>query len=365
VLVLEDAANPDEIVRHANLQLETHQKIRSASVWPGERLPRTAGTQKIRHAEVQDWVDHGSPAAALPRGGDLTDLVRRYAPDRVITPETTLEDLGLSSLDRVELLMDLEQRFDTSLDESVLTGSRTVADLVEISVPTRTLEFPVWNRSWLARAVRNGALALLWLPLTRMIARAHVSGRQYLIGLHGPVIFAANHQSHLDTPAILAALPARFRYHAAPAMWMEYFDAHFFPERHGRSAWIMQSIAYWLVSLFFNSFPLPQTEAGAGQSLRYLGDLVSEGWSILFFPEGERTETGEIGRFQPGIGLIASRLNVPVVPIRLRGLERVLSRRAHWLRPVRIEIAFGSPLHLRGEDYTALAKQVEAAVRAL
>jgi long-chain acyl-CoA synthetase len=92
---------------------------------------------------------------------------------------------------------------------------------------------------------------------------------------------------------------------------------------------------------------------------------VSEGWSILFFPEGERTETGEIGRFQPGVGLIASRLNVPVVPIRLRGLEKVLSRKAHWLRPVRIEIAFGSPLRLQGENYTALAEQVEAAVRAL
>jgi long-chain acyl-CoA synthetase len=146
---------------------------------------------------------------------------------------------------------------------------------------------------------------------------------------------------------------------------MEYFDAHFFPERHGWRAWFLQSLAYWLVALFFNAFPLPQTEAGAGQSLRYLGTLVSEGWSILFFPEGERTETGEIGRFQPGIGLIASRLNVPVVPIRLRKLDLVL-RRGAWLpHPGYVEITFGPPLRLKGEAYRELAQRVEEAVRSL
>jgi long-chain acyl-CoA synthetase len=148
-------------------------------------------------------------------------------------------------------------------------------------------------------------------------------------------------------------------------MWKEYFDAHFFPKGHTCWDWFLNSIAYWLVSLFFNGFPLPQTEAGAGQSLRYLGDLISEGWSILFFPEGERTEAGEIHSFQPGIGLIASRLGVPVVPIRLRGLERVLHRHQHWPRPGRVELAIGPPLHLEGADYRALAKRVEEAVTKL
>jgi long-chain acyl-CoA synthetase len=119
------------------------------------------------------------------------------------------------------------------------------------------------------------------------------------------------------------------------------------------------------VALFFNAFPLPQTEAGARQSLRYVGDLISEGWSILFFPEGERTEAGEIKSFQPGVGLIAGRLGVPVVPIRLRGVEKILHRHAWWPRPGHVEIAFGAPLQLKGEDYPALAKQVEEAVRAL
>ena len=151
----------------------------------------------------------------------------------------------------------------------------------------------------------------------------------------------------------------------AVAMWKEYFDAHFWPERHTRFEWLRESLLYWLVALFFNAFPLPQTEIGARQSLRYLGDLVSDNWSILYFPEGERTEAGEIHPFQPGIGLIAGRLGVPVVPIRLRGGEKVLHRHAHWPRPGRAEVMFGPPLQLHGEDYAGIARKIEETVKAL
>jgi long-chain acyl-CoA synthetase len=365
VLALEHGGDAEEIVRRANLQLEDHQKIRSVSVWPGDRLPRTEGTQKIKHAEIQKWVETGGSQPAISSRESLIELVRKYAPDRTVTPDTTLDELGLSSLDRVELMMDLEQQLDTSIDESLLTGARTVGGLAELSARPSAMELPDWNRSWLARVVRHVALSAVWLPLTKIFARASVSGREHLAALRGSVIFASNHQSHLDTPSILAALPTRYRHRVAVAMWKEYFDAHFFPERHTRCEWFLNSLVYWLVALFFDAFPLPQTEAGAGQSLRHLGDLVSEGWSILFFPEGERTEAGEIHPFQPGIGLIASRLGVPVVPIRLRGFDKVLHRHEHWPRPSRVQLVFGPPLHLKGEDYIGLSKRVEGAVTTL
>jgi len=85
----------------------------------------------------------------------------------------------------------------------------------------------------------------------------------------------------------------------------------------------------------------------------------------LFFPEGERTEAGEIKRFLPGIGLIAGKLGVPVVPIRLRGVEKILHRHTWWPHRGHVEIGFGAPLQLKGEDYPALAKHVEEVVRAL
>jgi long-chain acyl-CoA synthetase len=205
----------------------------------------------------------------------------------------------------------------------------------------------------------------LWLPLTHHYARVHVVGQQNLAALEGPAIFAANHQSHLDAPVILGALPARYRQRIAVAMWKEYFDAHYVPQRHTRRERLLNSTLFWLVTLFFHAVVLPQTEAGAGQSLRHMGELVSQGWSILLFPEGERTVSGKIRPFLPGIGFMAARLQVPVVPIYLHGLDRVLHRYARWPRRGPVEISIGAPLHLTGEDYPALAAQVEQAVRGL
>jgi len=365
VLVLKGAADPNEIVRRANLQLEDHQRIRGVSVWPGDNLPRTEGTHKLKYGQIQAWVDGGSSKPVVSNGRDVIDLLRRYAPGREVMPSTTLDELGLSSLDRVELMIELEQHLDTSIDETLLTGARTVSSLSEIGVAPSVSQFPAWNRNWLARGIRNIALGLFLLPLTRVFAHARVAGIDHLASLRGPVIFAPNHQSHLDTPLILSALPHRYRYRVAPAMWKEYFDAHFSPEGHAWYARLRDTFIYSLVALFFNAFPVPQTQAGARESLRYIGDLVGENWSILFFPEGERTETGEIKPFQHGIGLIAGRLGVPVVPVRLTGVEKVLHRHQWWPRRGRVEITFGAPMQLKGEDYPSLARRIEEAVRAL
>jgi 1-acyl-sn-glycerol-3-phosphate acyltransferase len=163
----------------------------------------------------------------------------------------------------------------------------------------------------------------------------------------------------------MAALPARWRYSLAPAMGKEMFAAHFFPAQHGRGAWFTNSLNYYLAVLFFNAFPLPQREAGARQTLRYIGELLAEGTNVLIFPEGRRSETGGIDAFRPGIGMIASRLGAPVVPVRLDGLQDVLRVGWRMARPGRVRVAFGAPMRLVGEDYEALAKAVEAAVRAL
>ena len=369
VLILENDVNKDEIVRRANAALENHQKIRSVSVWTTDALPRTEGTGKLRRAAIQRWVDGGAEPVASGSPNGITELIQTYIPDRTITSDTTLEELGLSSLEQVELMVELEERFGITVDEAAFTGARRVADLVEqISRPSalrEPLTFVDWNRSAPARLVRRVALAGLILPITRLFARIRVSGLDAIDSLRGPIIFASNHQSYLDTPVILAALPPQWRYSVAPPMWKEFFDAHFHPERHSRLRWLSSSVNYYLATLFFNGFPLPQKEAGLRETVRHIGDLVSEGWSVLIFPEGERTLTGEIGTFQPGVGMVGSRLRMPVVPIRLRGLDRVLHRGSRMIHPGAVEVVFGLPMKLEGDDYVALARKVETAVRAL
>ncbi len=374
VVVLAPGTQPDDVTRAANRQLADHQKIRRALVWPEDTLPRTDGTRKLKRGAIRQWVTAGGEAPHVAAGRDeLAALLAKYSGRADVSAATTLDELGLSSLERVELMVALEDTFDTRIDERAFADARDLGalrTLVERSEaraapPADAVRFPSWNRSWPARAIRRVSLPTWILPLARAFAWIHVDGLAHLHGLEGPVIFAANHQSHMDTPAILWALPGRWRYRVAPAMAKEFFKAHFFPEEHGRLAWCTNSLNYVLAALFFNAFPLPQREAGARDTLRYIGEVIEGGDSVLIFPEGRRSMDGAVGPFRPGIGMIASRLDVAVVPVRLEGLDRVLHPSWKMARPGRVRVAFGAPMRLSGEDYPALAKRVEDAVRGL
>jgi long-chain acyl-CoA synthetase len=303
----------------------------------------------------------------------VTALLAKYAGRSDLAAATTIEELGLSSLDRVELMVALEDAFQTNIDESAFSEARDLAGLRAVveraasadAPPAEPVEFPAWNRSLVARAIRRVSLPTWILPLGRLFAWLKVEGLEHLRGVNTPVVFAANHQSHMDAPVILTALPRRLRYRVTTAMAKDFFKPHFYPQQYSRREWFTNSLNYYLAALFFNAFPLPQREAGARQTLRYIGSVLEDGFSVLIFPEGKRSETGEIDRFRPGIGMIASRLGVPVVPVRIEGLERVLGVGWKMARAGRVRVAFGAPMRLEGEDYEALAKRVEDAVRAL
>ena len=389
IVVLDEGVDLQETVRKANASLGDHQKIRGAVPWPGTELPRTEGTRKLKRRELRDWLLRGQSRAAAdahaPDERSVVAVVQRFAPGRDITAATTLDELGLSSLERVELMMAIEEALQVTVDESRFTATTTVGELEALARPLdapaagpgqriapsraagreETIQFPGWNRSLPAYALRRASLPTWILPLARFFARLRVEGLEHLQQLSGPVIFAANHQSHFDTPVILMALPPRWRYRVAPAMAKEFFKAHFYPEQFSRTAYVTNSLNYYLASLFFNAFPLPQREAGTRQTLRYIGELVTAGQSVLIFPEGRRTDAGEIARFLPGVGMIASRLLVPVVPVRLEGVDRILHQK--WKFPQRgvARVAFGPALRLEGADYAKLAKEVEEAVRRL
>jgi long-chain acyl-CoA synthetase len=377
VLVLDPGVAVDDVVRAANAQLADPQKIRRAFVWPDPALPRTEGTRKLKRAAIREWAKPGGTPPVGQQGADpLSTLLAKYSGRADLSPATTLEELGLSSLERVELMVGIEDAFQTRIDEGAFADARDLSQLRALveraaasgdaaAPPAEPVDFPAWNRSWPARAIRRASLPTWILPIARLFAWIRVEGREHLDQVHGPVMFAANHQSHMDGPVILAALPPRLRYRVAPAMAKEFFKAHFFPAEHGRAAWLTNSLNYYLAALFFNAFPLPQREAGARQTLRYIGEILDDGFSVLIFPEGRRTDAGEIDRFRPGIGMIASRLGIPVVPVRVEGLDKVLHSSWKMAKPGPVRVAFGAPMRLTGEDYEALAKEVEDAVKAL
>src|SRR5262249_7945163 len=147
--------------------------------------------------------------------------------------------------------------------------------------------FPVRLFRWL---MQHGVV----LPLFNHYIPITVEGLHYLQSVSPPVIFAANHTSHLDTVALVAALPPSWRRLLAPAMSKDYFRAWF-----ETRSWIL-GVQYFLARSIFNTYALPQRMSGVKAALEYTGELVQRGYCPLVFPEGERTSDGSMHPFRPG-----------------------------------------------------------------
>src|SRR5687768_3457373 len=225
VLVLDPGVDAEAIIRNANTQLADHQRIRTFSIWKDGALPRTEGTKKLKRAAIKEWVASGATPPAASAGDDpLQSLLARFAGSRSLDGSTSIEGLGLSSLERVELMVALEDQFQTRIDETRFAGAKTLDELRSIvtAAPQQAevveaVDFPSWNRRRIVRMIRRVSQATWILPLGRVFAWVRVAGLENLEGISGPVVFASNHQSHFDVPVILMALPGAWRARIAPA----------------------------------------------------------------------------------------------------------------------------------------------------
>ncbi len=398
-------ADLDGAVERANHALSPHQRVRRWVRWPDPELPRTH-TLKVRRAEVLAWYsadagttgstttpeteatdERASPGASgggagpgrrsgssptadgsrvVPTSAEavlpaLIDLVAHVVeagghPSSPIGPTTTLEALGFDSLGRVGLAIQIEDRFGSSLDDSDIAGAEDIAGLAHVIVARRDAapppEPPRWAHTPPAKTVRRWLDRLVTGPVVAMIARPRVDGLEHLAGLDGPFLLCPNHASHLDAPTLRSVLPAAVRDRTAIAAAADYFFAG--------------GLLGPAVALATGAFPFGRTEH-VRSSLERVGSYVDAGWNVIVFPEGTRSTTGRLGPMKAGIGLLATQLGVPVVPIGIRGADRILPKGATLPRwRGRVGVRIGEPLTFEPDcPVPEATARIEAAIRGL
>jgi long-chain acyl-CoA synthetase len=363
-------------VAGANASLAEYQQIRNWRLWPEMDFPRTP-TGKPRLAAMAEWAagrktdgnDQVAPKASAARSDPLTRFLS----------EGSLN--SLSSLDRVELLAEVEQRYNVEINEvdfSQATSANELRKLVEKAAAqeingsgSRTVRYhyPRWAQWEPMRWLRLLVYYLLVWPATQILGHPRVVGRENLRGVRGPVIVVSNHIARrADMGLILAALPMRLRHRLATAMGGETLlrmrtppCEWFFAKRWG------YQLGYWLVTLLFNVFPLPQF-SGFRQSFRFAGESADRGYSVLIFPEGEvnNSEDGKMAPFQSGIGLLAENLALPVVPMRIDGVWQMKREQRRLAHVDEITVHVGAPITFPdGTPPADIAQRLEAIVQGL
>jgi len=354
VLLMQKSTEPKTTVARiavesANKLLAEFQRLQEWFVWPEPDFPRTP-TGKPRLVLIAARATQPMGATVAKGSGDgLGGLLEKFAQGN--GNSLKLEDeLKLSSLDRVELMSALEERYQVELNETSFAEARTVADvqrLLQQPAAHRTeYVYPRWAQRAPARWFRLAVYyALVW-PATQILGHPKILGRENLRDVRGPVLIVSNHITRrADIGLILAALPRRFRHRLATAMGGEYLQRMRQPPRDWFFAkrWTYY-LGYWLATALFNVFPLPQ-HSGFRESFRFAGESADRGYSLLVFPEGEvnNSEDGRMATFQSGIGLLAENLGLPIIPMRLDGVWQMKRERRRLAHFGEITVRIGAP----------------------
>lgn len=382
VIMRRPEADAAATIAKANASLAEHQKIRRWYLWPELDFPRTA-TDKILKREVAARIKQrngfNSEAAACrtcDQSSYILSAAAQITGEMPSTGDLSLNlatDLKLDSLGRVELMSALEDRYEIELDEAAFTAATTVGEVEKIirgeteQIP-KPYPFANWPRRFPITWMRFALFYLLILPITRVMSRMKIEGRPRLKGVTGPALYVANHVTLGDQAMVLVALPLRIRHKMAVAMEGERLRDWLHPAP--ATPWLMRLrllAQYLLVRTFFHVFPLPR-RSGFRRSFGYAGECVDRGESVLVFPEGVRAPRGQLhmSPFKTGVGVLAKELDIPIVPVKLKGLYELKKRAQYFASPGSVTVVFGEPVKFDSEMTAAeVAEELQRRVTEL
>jgi len=197
-----------------------------------------------------------------------------------------------------------------------------------------------WARCPPVRALREGLMNFGLGPLIDLYTRPAVHGTELFETLVPPVIFVANHSSHLDTPTILRAMPLKWRQRTAVAAAADYF--------------YKSRLTAYGVAVLLNTVPLARKGGGlADGATDHVDRLIEQRWNLLMFPEGTRSRNGEVGKLRSGAAVLAANHGIAIVPIHVTGTHDAMPPGRNWpkRKPGRlvssrhpVDVRFGPPI---------------------
>lgn len=355
-----------DVLEPYNMTVSAYKKIMSVLVYRGE-LPRTRLDKLQRYKlaailkEEQGARSKEHEAKPEPEFEEYL-LIKRFIESekgvKVHAADHIETDLALDSLDKISLQSFIENTFGTSVGVDEMPGYPNIEALARHVAAEKTkmeaeevdwhqlLNAPVDNLPLPTAGFAYRFVSRLLKYLFRLYNRLKIKGQEN-IPAKGACIIAPNHQSFADGPLVLAGLP-----------WKTLGDYFFYAtEEHVSSDYRKRMAA--------KSNVIVMERANLKNSILKLAKVLREGHRIVIFPEGARTHDGQTVPFKKTFAILAKELNVPIIPVCIKGAFEALPRGSSFLRPKRIEVAFLDPLTpFRGKDeeplsYEELTRQTE------
>lgn len=350
-----------------------------------EPLPRTT-TGKIRRHELQQQLEASDESAPGRRNGNglslppadrdlmnssagsiVTAIIKEHVTDiPVIHPLLNLEiDLRFDSLARVECITNVEQAIGIQFKPEETTSILTVGDLVELT--SRKIGHNDSSRSPFPLALRGGNdvpisiksywqevlndtstnipelqpllnrnrltvfLAYLLLRLiyfgARVLFGMEVKGHAVVKRLKPPYLICPNHQSYIDPFLVCSILQPYTLAHILHVGASKYFNG-----------FVMSQLARLI-----NVVPI-DPDVNLLRAMRAGAAALSEGRILNIYPEGRRSFDGQLGIFKKGAAILATELDVPIVPVAIDGTYRIWPRRSSRIHLAKVKIGFGQPI---------------------
>ena len=349
-----------EVIKKANQELASYQQIVDYAIWKDEDFPRTA-TRKVKKNELIDFLakktDKKNKVQQSSKLVQIISSISQIAANE-ITQKTTMKSLHIDSLKRAELTARIINEYAIQFNEQKIKSEVTVKELEDIIAKSPVIK-PAKNvkkyLQWLPIRLLRLFVIELFCATIRLFVKLKIKNKNYL-KLDEPSIIMPNHVSYMDPVLILLSLPYHQRAKIAVAAAQ---DALF--EKH---PWLSKFSTFAIYT-----FPISRhAESNIEEAFTFMGKLLDDGYSIVFFPEGQISKNEkQILPLKNGAGLAAVYLNAPVIPITINGAQAIQpydkiipKKRGEVIINVGLPIKFAST-----DDVSASTQVIENTLKSL